>query len=356
MNGILAGGVIAGALLAVMPLMVISSGAEPLDQVCVNTDGAVASSTSMAVQLNPAQLQHAATIIAVGRTSGVPDQGKVIALATALQESRLRVYANDGLGEDLEPDQRGVGASLQLPHEAVGSDHGSLGIFQQQWPWWGSVGDLMDPATSAGLFYTALSGVAGWQGMPVTVAAQRVQNSAYPEEYADEEPLARRLLRDLGDGIVGVAVDCASLPIGGDARFPLSAGSGYADQMNFGNTGANWSSWHTGTDLSVTCGTPVLAATSGTIEIRRDQSWSGPWLVKVSTGAGQLTTWYAHMSRVLVSDGVVVTAGQQIGRVGDLGNATGCHLHFEVHPSGGSIYEDPVEPTIWLREHIGRHP
>ena len=47
-------------------------------------------------------------------------------------------------------------------------------------------------------------------------------------------------------------------------------------------------------------------------------------------------------------------AGQQIGEVGDLGNATGCHLHFEVHPRGGSIYQDDVDPSAWLKAHVGR--
>jgi endonuclease/exonuclease/phosphatase family metal-dependent hydrolase len=60
------------------------------------------------------------------------------------------------------------------------------------------------------------------------------------------------------------------------------------------------------------------------------------------------------MRSLTVSPGASVRAGQQIGEVGDLGNATGCHLHFEVHPRGGSIYQDSVDPTPWLREHVGR--
>ena len=357
MSAVAAGGVIAGALLAGFPLIVMSGAADPVDQTCVNSaDGTAVAATAMAAELDPTQLGHAATIIQVGRGRGLPDQAIVIALATALQESRLRVYANDGLGGDLASDQHGLSASLQLPHDAVGTDHGSLGIFQQQWPWWGSMRDLMDPATSAGLFYDALTRVPGWQQLPVTVAAQRVQRSAYPDAYADDEPLARRLLSDLAGGIVGVSADCASLPGGGTVSFPLSAGSGYADQMNFGNTGSSWSSTHTGTDLSVACGTPVLAATSGTVEIHTGQSWAGPRLVKISTGPRRLSTWYAHMNRVIVPNGAVVHRGQQIGDVGELGNATGCHLHLEVHPSGGTTYQDPVDPTIWLREHVGRHP
>ena len=355
MNRFLAGGAIASVMLAGFPLMVMSSGAQPVDQTCVNfSSGPVVASDSSAAQLDAQQVQNAATVIAAGRRRGLSDQGIVIALATALQESRLRIYANDGAGGDLAPDQHGVAESLRLPHEAVGSDHGSVGVFQQQWPWWGTMRDLMDPAASAGIFYSALVGVPGWQEMPVTMAAQAVQRSAYPAAYADDEPVARRLLTDLGGGIVGIGAECASAPGAGTVRFPLPAGSGYIDQVTFGNRGSKWASRHTGTDFSLACGTPVLAATSGTVEIRRDQPWAGPWLVKVSTGAGKLTTWYAHMRRVLVADGAVVSGGQQIGEVGDLGNATGCHLHFEVHPRGGSIYQDPVDPTVWLREHVGR--
>jgi hypothetical protein len=99
----------------------------------------------------------------------------------------------------------------------------------------------------------------------------------------------------------------------------------------------------------------VLAATGGTVVIRTDQSWAGPWLVQVSTGAGRLSTWYAHMQALDVSDGQTVQAGEQLGEVGAEGNASGCHLHFEVHPRGGSIYEDNVSPTSWLRDHLGNN-
>lgn len=179
------------------------------------------------------------------------------------------------------------------PHEAVGTDHGSLGIFQQQWPSWGSMRDLMDPAASAGTFYDALTKVPGWQALPVTVAAQSVQSSAYPAAYADDEPLARRLLVDVGGDIVA-ATDCATLAEAGEVVFPLPPGSAYVDQHNFGDSGSYWASTHTGTDLSVACGTPVLAATSGTVHIDQTEPWAGTWLVQISTGLGRLTTWYAH--------------------------------------------------------------
>ena len=134
---------------------------------------------------------------------------------------------------------------------------------------------------------------------------------------------------------------------------PIAASARFTDQHNFGHSGGHWARGHTGTDLSAACGTPVRAATGGTINIETDQSWAGPWLVQVSTGEGRLTTWYAHMQSIDVADGQRVQTGQQIGEVGSMGNSTGCHLHFEVHPRGGSIYEDDVDPSEWLQTHVG---
>lgn len=336
----------------------VSSGAcGDLTQVSSVADG----SEQQAAGLSPTQSRNAGIIVAVGRRMGISQRGQVIALATASQESRFLNYANDGLGGDLGGDQRGVGRSVELPHDAVGSDHGSIGVFQQQWPWWGSMSELMNPADSAVKFYEKLRQVSGWQSMPVTRAAQSVQRSAYPDAYADDEALAWRLVSQVGEVDVSNAVtgaaDCSSTDVvDGQVTMPVSASAAKSDRRNFGSSGGRWASGHTGTDFSLPCGTPVLAATSGKVVIRTDQGWAGRWLVQVSTGEGALTTWYAHMQRVLVSQGDVVRAGQQIGEVGTLGNSTGCHLHFEVHPRGGSIYEDPVDPSEWLNQHVGRAP
>jgi murein DD-endopeptidase MepM/ murein hydrolase activator NlpD len=141
----------------------------------------------------------------------------------------------------------------------------------------------------------------------------------------------------------------------GSVSFPLPPGSGFYDNHNWGELSPHWASIHTGDDYSVACGTPVLAATAGKIEILTDQAWSGPWLVMVSTGRGQLTTWYAHMQALAVHPGQHVRPGQIIGQVGQQGNATGCHLHFELHPDGGGIYQDTTDPDPWLKA-VGSYP
>ncbi|HUO38651.1 MAG TPA: N-acetylmuramoyl-L-alanine amidase [Mycobacterium sp.] len=115
------------------------------------------------------------------RTSGadyvqhpvITPRGIQIALATVYVESDFTMYANAS-----DPD------SLDYPHDAVGSDHLSDGLFQQQPPWWGTVAERMDPALSAAMFYHALSGLD--YNDPNTspgTFAQDVQGSEFPGRY-----------------------------------------------------------------------------------------------------------------------------------------------------------------------------
>ncbi|SKU60997.1 C40 family peptidase [Mycobacteroides abscessus] len=154
--------------------------------------GLLARNTSSANITVPNASNNAQVVVAVGEKMHIPPQGIVVALATALTESNLKNYANDGTGQ-LRADQQNIASSLQLPHDAVGRDHGSLGIMQQQYPWWGTIQELMTPSIAARKFYEALLKVNNWQNLPVTVAAQTVQGSAFPDAYAAQEPRARAL-------------------------------------------------------------------------------------------------------------------------------------------------------------------
>ena len=314
--------------------------------------------------LGPTQLTHAATIVAVGEGLRIPRQGIVVALATAAQESAFRNYANDGRGGDLEPDQRGVSASLRLPHDAVGSDHGSVGLFQQQYPWWGTLAELMDPATSAALFYQALLKMPGWQDLPVTVAAQRVQRSAFPSAYAAHEPLARQLVAMLAGttdttpmpefvqaGLADEGMPCGfgsadGLIMAGDLVFPLPAGS-FSVGSGFGwrdnPTGAGADN-HTGLDFAAPSGTPVYALADGVVSMAMTSAVSYGNRV-ILEHSPTMQTLYAHLSVIEVRQGQVVTAGQRIGQVGSTGRSTGNHLHLEVRQSS-----TPVDPLTWLRQ------
>ncbi|WP_077800286.1 heavy metal transporter [Streptomyces sp. JHA26] len=121
-----------------------------------------------AYEFTPEQAVNAATITAVGTARNLPERAVTIALATALQESALR---NIDYG-----------------------DRDSLGLFQQRpSQGWGSAEEIMDPAYSAGVFYDHLVEVPGYTRLPLTVAAQRVQRSAFPDAYAKHEPDAALL-------------------------------------------------------------------------------------------------------------------------------------------------------------------
>lgn len=359
------GGAIAGAVagglclllgLPVLMAAMVMGGSTYREENCAPSSGSVLPAATQ-LGLSGDQLANAATIMNVGYRLGVPERGLVVALAVASQESRFLIYANDGRGDDLKPDQAGIERSLQLPHQVVGTDHGSLGVFQQQFPWWGSLEELMDPATSARKFFAALDKLADWEDMPIGDAAQAVQKSAHPRAYDDDIALAQQLL-SAGPGnsaaeeaayFGGVDDVCAQVSFAdGDVVMPLPESSSYVDQVSFGQAGSRWESTHTGTDFSTACGTPVLSSTAGVVTVRTDAAWSGRWLVQVNSGPGGVETWYAHMQAVTVSTGDEVAAGQVLGEVGQEGNSTGCHLHFEVRPNGG----DPVDPTAWLAVNV----
>lgn len=341
-------------------LAVISTGTETAAGTCPASGGNPGGAFEVgylagasADDLTQAQLTNAATIVAVGEQLQIPARGIVIALATASQEGRFRNYANDGQGNDLKPDQRDVDRSLDLPHDAVGTDHGSVGIFQQQYPWWGTLEELMDPATSARKFYEALQAVPGWTDLPVTVAAQKVQRSAYPTAYADDEPLANILYAQFsgagehydpaaGSGTCGATGGGGAVSTSGWA-LPLAAGS-YTITSGYGPrrspTGGS-SNFHAGLDFGAPSGTPVYAVAEGTVTYAGYNSGGYGNLVVIATEPN-LQTYYAHMvtGSISVSAGDTVAAGQQIGGVGTTGDSTGNHLHFEVRVDGATT--DPL--------------
>ena len=130
-----------------------------------------------------------------------------------------------------------------------------------------------------------------------------------------------------------------TVPTNGSGPFvlPMAPGS-YHLSAGFGSAGGLWSSGaHTGQDFAAPIGTPVTAAGSGTVTIEHP-SWAGN-LVRIDHGGG-VETLYAHLSRVDVADGQTVRPGDPVGLVGDLGNTTGPHLHFEVR-----LDDVPVDPT-----------
>ncbi len=99
---------------------------------------------------------------------------------------------------------------------------------------------------------------------------------------------------------------------------------------------------HTGLDIDGNKGDPIMAALSG--EVLYAGWLRGYGQVVILDHGNDLTTVYAHMSKILVSEGAKVSTGQRVGLVGATGVATGNHLHFEVRVNG-----DAVNPMGYLQ-------
>ena len=293
------------------------------------------------------QVRDAAIIIKAAQDLNVPPRGWVIGVATALQESQLF-----NLG-DLGPR----------------NDHDSLGLFQQRpSAGWGTPEQLSDPAYQSRKFFEKLLTIPNWQLLPLTVAAQKVQISAFPNAYAKHEPLASTIVDLLTGGAgrsainVAAALECAgpgqisasgwTVPVKG----PIVSGFRTEDRPT-----------HNGVDIAVGKGTPIHAAASGIVLVALCNAHVGGvgyscdrdggvfvtgcgWYVDI-LHAGNVITRYCHqLVRPYVTPGQRVTVGQIIGISGSSGNSSGPHVHFEVHLNGDSSGLGAVDPVPYMNQ------
>ncbi|WP_296602005.1 hypothetical protein [Nocardioides sp.] len=134
----------------------------------LQSDECTATVDGRTVSLTVEQAENAALITAVSVGRGMPARAATIALATAYQESKL--------------------------YNVESGDRDSLGLFQQRPSMgWGSEDQVLDPFYATNAFYDALEKIGDYESMRVTVAAQEVQRSGFPEAYADHEADARVL-------------------------------------------------------------------------------------------------------------------------------------------------------------------
>ncbi|MET9438689.1 hypothetical protein [Streptomyces sp. NPDC006551] len=199
-------------------------------------------------EFTPEQASNAATISAVGTTLGMPERAVTIALATALQESALR----------------------NIEH----GDRDSLGLFQQRpSQGWGTPEQILDPVYSSGKFYEGLEKVPGYSRLPLTVAAQKVQRSGFPQAYAKHEPDAALLSAAL-TGRSAAALRCTTSPakegLPGDpakVRSELVRAFGEKVAPKTGVGGSESAGARAGT-ASAELAVPVRATTTGSQERR----------------------------------------------------------------------------------------
>lgn len=99
--------------------------------------------------------------------------------------------------------------------------------------------------------------------------------------------------------------------------------------------------FHNGTDIAAACGTPVAAATGGTVVYAGYKGSYGNWIL-IDHGDG-VQTAYAHNSTLLVDVGQTVAVGETIAEVGSTGSSTGCHLDFRSY-----VDETPIDPELFM--------
>jgi cell wall-associated NlpC family hydrolase len=148
---------------------------------CAHADGSPAATVP---GYGPEQMANAAIIVGVGTQMRVPQQGWVVAIAAAIQESQL--------------------------HNLDYGDRDSLGLFQQRPSMgWGTKAQIMNPAYATTQFFQHLQGLSGWQQMSVNDAAQAVQRSGTPNAYAQHEKTAEAIVAAVSD------VTCTTTPVTG---------------------------------------------------------------------------------------------------------------------------------------------
>lgn len=164
-------------------------------------------------------------------------------------------------------------------------------------------------------------------------ARQRAAAAAARRAAAAEERLVAQARAQRSNARRTRSVAASYRPAGvasGAYAWPLRA---YRLTSGFGRRSL-WvagSNFHAGLDLAATTGTPIYAATAGTVV---QAGWGG-WGLNVIVGTGDnVTNIYGHMSRTAVSSGETVKRGQVVGFVGCTGACTGPHVHFEVQVNG----------------------
>ncbi len=294
-----------------------AAGASPIDPASV-PEGPVAG-------YGHEQLVNAAIIAKVAADRNMPARAQLIGVMTAMGESSL---VNIGYGDDIN--------GVTNPD---GSPTCSLGLFQQQWCLgWGTREQVMDPVYASNAFFDRLVTVNGWEDLEPTIAINRTQGNADPYHYARYEADAGEILAAIGGAKPGAG--CV-----GDGQwtssFDTTANVTFSDVFGMRDASiTGYAYLHSGIDLATASGTPMLAASGGTVKSvdTVDDSAEG-MNVKITHSDG-VETQYLHMSKVLVKEGDVVTGGQLIGDVGNTGRSYGAHLHLSILVDGEFV--DPL--------------
>ncbi|WP_405670744.1 heavy metal transporter [Streptomyces sp. NBC_01530] len=228
-------------------------------------------------EFTPEQAVNAATIAAVGTGRGMPERAVTIALATSLQESGLR----------------------NIEH----GDRDSIGLFQQRpSQGWGTRKQILDPTYAAGVFYQHLAKVQDYPKLPLTMAAQRVQRSGFPEAYARHEMDATLLSAAL-TGHSAATLTCDGRPAGTRAAGPDAVRAALV--RDFGRDALQPAGAEVGAATTPTpSAAPSTRAPARTVTLPVDQDASPAKGRSVRQRGWQLAHWAVANSSALHIEGV----------------------------------------------------
>ena len=222
----------------------------------------VGESTGAIYRMVPDQLANASTIADLAMRRGLPQQAVVVALATALQESKL---TNVNYG-----------------------DRDSIGLFQQRpSQGWGTKEQLIDPIYATGKFYDALLKVSGWQSLPIAAAAQAVQRSGFPDAYASWQPRATAMAAAL-TGTTELKLTCR-LAHPGVPKAAHATATATATSIASGSAGAASTSTAATSEGPATPGSVAATVASLTAKLAADLDVRSPAVVTHGTKSATIT-------------------------------------------------------------------
>lgn len=187
-----------------------------------------------------------------------------------------------------------------------------------------------------------VAGKVRWDG--TTNEGRPARNGRYSFKIGPQAPSAPAARKATGSTSLslGFSFYGYAFPILGKHEFSMGAGRFGAPRS--GHT-------HEGQDVMAACGLPLVAARGGTVQYAGYQSAAGNYIVIDGRGTGY-DFMYAHLAEPSpLHTGETVRTGQPIGIVGDTGDATACHLHFEMWtPPGWYEGGEPIDPLPYLEK------
>jgi len=224
-------------------------------------------------------------------------------------------------------------------------------------------GDL-DKGKPTKRFYKRLDKVEGWETLPPSIAVHRVLGTPDPFRYEPHWPEAVQTLASFSpsetravESLVSAggrapsrcyasASDVSALPLPPGTSFQVKAPKVAATTEPAEATTPDLAQE---TLFKAACGTPVVAATAGTVTVTQDNAAAGPWLISVRS-AEDVVTWYSHVQNPKVGDGDTVLVGQPLAEIGDLGEVDTCALGISIESVNAKGKAKVLDPLDYLTE------